>query len=208
MSAEQNQLNEDRRVSRTKQFISGALLELLQEKRIEDIAIKDITERANVNRSTFYAYYSDKFDLLDQMTKAKLDELSRLLIAGNAAAYLPDYNEPDPFFSTLFDHLEENEPFYIVLFTRLGPASAANDYPNAMFAVIRDAFYARISSLGMSQKQAVPVDLLLDHISFSTFHSAKKWMEQRMIYSSRHMALQLTRLSILGGYRAMGFVVS
>lgn len=208
MSVQQNQVITDRRIARTKQFISEAFLALLLEKGIEGIVIKDITEKANVNRSTFYAYYSDKFDLLDFMVKDKLNQLNALIDSerNESGSYMPDFNSPDPFFVLLFSHMEENEMFYRVLLTRINPATAGADHAGALLGVIREAFYARITELSMDQRQSVPLDLLLDHISFSTFHMARKWLEQRMIYSSRHMALQLTRLSILGSYDAMGML--
>jgi AcrR family transcriptional regulator len=198
----------DRRIARTKQFISDAFLALLLEKDIEGIVIKDISEKANVNRSTFYAYYSDKFDLLEQMVKEKLSELCAEIATERVEneRYRPDFNAPDPFFVLLFNHMEDNEVFYRVLLTRVNPATARADYAGSLLNVIREAFYERITALSMDQKQSVPLDLLLDHISFSTFHMARKWLEQRMIYSSRHMALQLTRLSILGAYDSMGLL--
>ncbi|WP_312094615.1 TetR/AcrR family transcriptional regulator [Niallia sp.] len=51
----------------TKQAIEDAFSELLEKKDIEDITIKNITERANVNRATFYAHYQDKYQLFDNM---------------------------------------------------------------------------------------------------------------------------------------------
>ncbi|QAY65244.1 TetR/AcrR family transcriptional regulator [Paenibacillus protaetiae] len=206
MSVQQSQVVTDRRIARTKQFISEAFVALLLKKDIEEIVIKDITETANVNRSTFYSYYRDKFDLLDHMVKDRLEQLNTLWDTerSQSAGYKPDFNTPDPFFVLLFSHMEENEIFYRVLLTKINPATAGADHASSLLGFIREAFYDRITALSMEQKQSVPLDLLLDYISFSTFHMARKWLEQRMIYSSRHMALQLTRLSILGAYDAMG----
>src|SRR5438105_4881883 len=54
----------DRRSQRTRQLISDALVSLLLEQRYADLTIQDILDRANVGRSTFYAHYQDKDDLL------------------------------------------------------------------------------------------------------------------------------------------------
>lgn len=54
----------DRRVKRTREALQHALVELIQEKGFEAASISEITERANVGRSTFYAHYADKEDLL------------------------------------------------------------------------------------------------------------------------------------------------
>lgn len=53
----------DRRVQKTRALLRDALLELALETDYEKIGIKDITERANVGRSTFYAHYERKDDL-------------------------------------------------------------------------------------------------------------------------------------------------
>ncbi|QGH35948.1 TetR family transcriptional regulator [Gracilibacillus salitolerans] len=55
----------DPRVKRTRKFLQHAFLELLDEKDFQAITIQDITERAEVNRSTFYHHFQDKYELLD-----------------------------------------------------------------------------------------------------------------------------------------------
>lgn len=57
-------LSEDPRVLRTKRRLKSALLELIEEVGYEAISIELLTERADVARSTFYAHYRAKEDLL------------------------------------------------------------------------------------------------------------------------------------------------
>lgn len=54
----------DRRVRRTKDMLRGALLALIKEKGYERITVQEIIDRADVGRSTFYAHFRDKEDLL------------------------------------------------------------------------------------------------------------------------------------------------
>jgi AcrR family transcriptional regulator len=54
----------DRRVQKTRALLHGALASLVHEKSYDDIVVKEIVGRANVGRSTFYAHYRDKDDLL------------------------------------------------------------------------------------------------------------------------------------------------
>ncbi len=56
----------DPRVKRTRALIQKAFAELLPEKGFRDITVQDITERAEVNRATFYAHYPDKYALLEE----------------------------------------------------------------------------------------------------------------------------------------------
>jgi len=55
----------DPRVKRTRQLLEQAFAEALNEKGFQDVSVQDITERAGVNRATFYAHFEDKYDLLD-----------------------------------------------------------------------------------------------------------------------------------------------
>lgn len=55
----------DPRVIRTRQLLQDAFAALLQEKDFESITVRDIAERATVNRTTFYAHFADKFEMLE-----------------------------------------------------------------------------------------------------------------------------------------------
>lgn len=54
---------EDRRTRYSKMVIRDTLFELMREKPINKITVKELCEKADVNRSTFYAYYADIYDL-------------------------------------------------------------------------------------------------------------------------------------------------
>jgi AcrR family transcriptional regulator len=65
----------DPRVKRTRQLIQSAFAELIIEKRsFENVTVADITERAEINRATFYAHFEDKYDLLNYMVREEFRE--------------------------------------------------------------------------------------------------------------------------------------
>lgn len=202
MSDHYSNTSPDRRIHRTRQTIIEAFLTLIMEKDFSSIIIKDITEAANINRSTFYSHYRDKYDLLEIIT----DENSLLLrnLINNESLhydnYQPSFDSPDPYFIVLFEHIAANELFYKVMFTKVPSVS----FPDKILEVIRDSCYTRISKIGLENKMIVPLDLLLDYFSSSLLGIVRKWLDQQMIYSPRYMALQLTRLSLYGLYNAIG----
>jgi AcrR family transcriptional regulator len=65
----------DRRVQRTRQMLQEALLQLLIEYKYEGITVADITEQANVGRTTFYLHYHDKEELLRESTNMLMSSL-------------------------------------------------------------------------------------------------------------------------------------
>ena len=57
----------DLRVIKTKGLIKGAFIELVEEKGFDNVTIKDICSKAQINRNTFYLHYFDKIDLLTKL---------------------------------------------------------------------------------------------------------------------------------------------
>ena len=58
---------EDVRIIKNKRVIENAMILLLQRKEFSKITIRDICQEALVSRSTFYAHYLDKYDLLEKI---------------------------------------------------------------------------------------------------------------------------------------------
>lgn len=79
--------NVDRRIQRTRQLLQQALKEIVYERgRLEtgvwgiercfqSISIQDITERANVNRGTFYLHFADKYMLMETITREQFQQI-------------------------------------------------------------------------------------------------------------------------------------
>ena len=69
----------DARVRRTRDALGDALVALMQEKPFDTITVQDVLDRARVGRSTFYAHYSDKDDLLMSDAEEFFESLSNAL---------------------------------------------------------------------------------------------------------------------------------
>ena len=65
---------ENRRVKMTKAMLNESFLKYLEEKPISRITVKEICEDADVNRSTYYVYYSDPYDQLHKIEDALIQE--------------------------------------------------------------------------------------------------------------------------------------
>jgi len=66
---------QDRRIQRTRQVLKQASLEIIREKGFRAMNIQEITERANVNRGTFYAHFADKYALLNAISREEFCHL-------------------------------------------------------------------------------------------------------------------------------------
>jgi AcrR family transcriptional regulator len=70
----------DRRVRRTKKMLLEGLTQLMAQKKINKITVKELTELVDVNRATFYLYYKDIFDMLEQIEMEMLENLNHALV--------------------------------------------------------------------------------------------------------------------------------
>ena len=67
---------DDRRVRRTRAQLRRALTQLLAEKELRSITVRELTDRADVNRGTFYAHYRDIYDLMEHLENEFFTELT------------------------------------------------------------------------------------------------------------------------------------
>lgn len=56
---------------RTRQVLKEGFIEMMREKGFASVSIKDIADRAEVNRGTFYIHYPDKYKLLDEIVRER-----------------------------------------------------------------------------------------------------------------------------------------
>ena len=72
---------ENQRVRLSKQMLRQSLIDILNEKSIHKISVREICERAQVNRSTFYKYYGSQYDLFHDMEEEILTHVNDYLRA-------------------------------------------------------------------------------------------------------------------------------
>jgi AcrR family transcriptional regulator len=75
MTLRNHRSENDPRVKRTKALLRESLYQLLRTKSFDGISVNDIAESATVNRATFYAHYTDKYELLNAMTSTRFQAL-------------------------------------------------------------------------------------------------------------------------------------
>ncbi len=74
----------DLRVKKTKALIKGAFIELVEAKGFDNVTVKDICNKAMINRNTFYLHYLDKIDLLTKLAnEVFLEQESTINLTGD-----------------------------------------------------------------------------------------------------------------------------
>jgi AcrR family transcriptional regulator len=102
----------DLRVIKTKANIKKVFIELLNQKEFDKITVQDILDHALINRSTFYKYYADKYDLAEQLVDEVINDTSLFINERFIAT------KGEVFFSTIkriYEHFYERRDVILAL---------------------------------------------------------------------------------------------
>lgn len=190
----------DLRVQRSRASLEQALFELTVEKGFSHVTVRDIAERAKVNRSTFYRHYVDKYDLLNQY----LDQLQRDVAeaAARAEKAAGAHEERVPAgLRLLLEHVREHAPFFRVMLGKYGDPAFVNRFRQLSERRYRQLF-ARFDPHSTSPSPP-PIEMRLRYISYAFVGAVLWWLEQDPPCPTDQFARWLGQLSMT----AAGFSV-
>jgi AcrR family transcriptional regulator len=118
--------------AQTKENLMEAFWGIYCGTRIEKVTIKDIAAKAGYNRSTFYEYFTDVYDVLEQIENAVLPSHEGLMQHDPAA--MTNSSLPIDELTQIY---EKNKKYYVVLFGENGDPSFQNKFKNYMKAMVK-----------------------------------------------------------------------
>jgi AcrR family transcriptional regulator len=156
---------EDRRSKRSRQMIGDALVELMLEKPFDAITVQEILDRANVGRSTFYAHYSDKEDLLSEQIARIIQQLDAYTVhAGQPhSGILPSL--------ALFRHVQDQHRLLHAFLGSDGLERHRRGFLKQVSVLVEQNIR---SFVGEQAAFAMPVPLVADYV-VSTFLMLLHW---------------------------------
>jgi AcrR family transcriptional regulator len=186
---------EDRRTQRTQQALMDALLDLLKVKHYDAISVKDIIEQANVGRSTFYAHYQTKDDLLRGGFERDLDMLLDQLVFDETERNLTLDTTP------LFRHAQE----HVKLFRTLAWGSGIEVITMQGHVSLSAKILQYLSTCGSKMAQpSVPLSVLSYSLAGSILLLLRWWLENDMPHSPETMDSIFQHLTMPGIRSALG----
>ena len=170
---------ENLRVRQTRQRLSEALLGMLRDRSLRSVSIRELCQRADVNRTTFYKYYGSPFDLLGDMEKEFLDFLSNA-IKEHAA-------NPVLIIETVCEYLENHLEFgRLIINNNVDPL-----FPQKLFslAAVREAVLAKYA-----EKQGESaLEYRFNYIAYGAYRVICVWLNKEERESPEQISKQLIR---------------
>lgn len=157
----------DRRVKYTKMVIKDSLVKLLKQKPITKISVKEICDDADINRATFYAHYSDQYDLLRQIENEVIDDINQ---------YLKDYDFKDinlvpvEMIERIILYIEENADLFDLLLNSNGDMK----FQQEVIKIIGEQHF--IPLLGTDSLNQENVEYIFHFLASGAVGVIQKWL--------------------------------
>jgi AcrR family transcriptional regulator len=165
----------DRRTQRTRQVLQQAFRDIVQDKGFSAASIRDITERANVNRGTFYLHFTDKYTLAE--------EFAREVFRERLASALPDQpgwnaRSLQLLIRTVLECLEEKYRHQPRALYMLGEAAPLVE--RAMRDELTELLLTWLKQRSAAGAQSLaPLDTVAQVVSWTIFGTAVQWSQQQ-----------------------------
>ena len=169
----------DRRVARTRTALYDGLVALILRKDYDDISVQDILKEADVSRSTFYAHFTSKDELLER----SLGRLRALLIEGHDHVLRQREQGKEASWSfslAMFEHVAEYKRVYDVIAGK--PAGAI------VLKAQRDALISYLKNFSaLPRDDEVPRELMIEYVAGTIITIMKWWVDRRFSLSPREI---------------------
>jgi len=171
----------DRRVMRTRTALYDALVALILRKDYDAISVQDILVEADIGRSTFYAHFTSKDDLLER----SLERLRGILLDSRAADAAR--RSPADYSLVMFEHVGEHRQIYFAL---VGSHAGA-----LLVMALREVFAGVVREMVRFPRDArVPAELAVQFIAGSFITVMTWWLERSPELAPRQVDLIFRRL--------------
>jgi len=124
---------EDRRVRKTKHALRMGLAGLLSEKSIQQITVKELVEKVDIHRSTFYANFEDIYDLYNHMEDVVIEEIILIVDADLDRAVF----NPTAYLEILLKYITDNKQISRLFFSE----KVSNTFTNRITELFRAAYF-------------------------------------------------------------------
>jgi AcrR family transcriptional regulator len=187
---------DDPRVKKTRQGLREAFVRLILAKGYDDISIQDIATEAQAARITFYRHYSDKQELLTDCLNTLYEELIVKTEILSPQGLLEGYSPV----RVLYDHIEEQENLYRILFSSRGTQTVIERMRHHMAMNAME----RIRLSGRMPSEDIPLEIIAYHVASAQLGLAIWWLDHNKPYSADYMARISLWLTLTGLIETMG----
>lgn len=195
-------------MSRTRRLLRDAFFALILEKGYESVTVEEITNRADLGRTTFYLHYHDKEDLLMESIGELVDDLILqmtalpLLLWGGESVGAGGLAAPA--ISLPFQHVARNADLYRIILRGEGTYSATRRLREIIIQAAGELIQVFVDRERLSLNPQLPMEVFLNYLAGSWLALIGWWLENNMPYPPDEMAGMFQIIFIRGAQEVLG----
>lgn len=188
-------MNEDLRVTKTKQNIQSHFLDLLQSIDFQNITIKLLIKECQINRSTFYRNYEDKYDLIQKIVQQFLNEFDNNIYPEFITLDKKNHEDFKPYFIPLINYFENNKKILILLSKNSLPINIFNE----MLILYSEKLFNELIKHYHIQNSQIPIAHYFSQIIASNILTAMKWWHLKSPQTSKEDIIKMITVTVTDG---------
>ena len=169
-------------MTKTKQNLIDAFWEIYCKKRIDKITVKEITQKAGYNRSTFYEYFIDVYDVLEQIELSIIPNINELPPIATSKG---NFGMPLDLFMKLYD---QNDKYYSVLLGDNGDPAFSSKLKSSIKPMIKESLKAQVTV------NEIELDFILEYILSAMIGIMSYWFKQDKILPGENLISLMTTM--------------
>ena len=176
---------EDLRIIKTKKNLYDSLIKLMSVKEFEDIKVSDICSLALINRSTFYAHFNDKYELLNSFIYDLKDDLQEQISSNEKIDNLKNYYIN--MITVFLDHIDKNIDIYSMIVKNNSNSIVMDMISNTLFEDID-------KNLKLVKKSDIPSSFVSDFYTGAILNVGINYLKDPKQYKKEKIVAYLDKL--------------
>lgn len=173
-------MSRERIINQTKQLLKDNLIDLLEEKNIEKITIKELCKKADINRTTYYKYYLDQYDQLEKIEDEIFIDMGNY-IDNNS---IHDSRENEIIIKNILEYIENNQRTFKILLEK-----ADINFQNKMLSFIGKKIFNK------EEYSTIDEEIVYIYTAVGSFGVVSEWIKGNLKIDKEELIKQILKLN-------------
>lgn len=173
-------MSRERIINQTKKLLKDNLIDLLEKKNLEKITIKELCEKADINRTTYYKYYLDQYDQLEKIEDEIFIDMGNY-IDNNS---IHDSRENEIIIKNILEYIENNKRAFKILLEK-----ADINFQNKMLRFIGKKIFNK------EEYSTIDEEIVYIYTAVGSFGVVSEWIKGNLEINKEELIKQILKLN-------------
>lgn len=176
----------DKRIIKTKHAIRCAFRELVQQKEMAEISICELTQKANITRSTFYMYYDSVGAVRDEIENEIIGHINKIIGESNIQSYVLN---PYPLLDALSREITQYDEYNRYIVSSMNSGQLLDKLKSHVVSLVTNGLKEHCDEAGLLRARYIAIFL-----SAGIIDGYKEWYNNQSGMSLQELCKQFSNI--------------